>query len=140
MTAIAEQRKYNLVFQAHGKDEPATVKCYELPSMKPMQGFHFGKDDLINIQLLGADGTSASMQSVDIQFKKSPGTRLASPLGDGTEACYLWEAGEEYTHTVNFDGKWSFSAVLRDKDNYLYPLPDPEFQVGDGSSALLRSA
>lgn len=142
MTPIAEQRKYNLVFQAHGKDKPATVTCYEIPSTVPMPALRFGKDDLINIQVLGADGTSASMQSVDIKFTPRPGTRLLSPLGDGTRFHYLWEAGEEHTHTVNSDGDWSFSAELRDKDNQPYPLPDPEFQVGDGVSSpdLLRSA
>lgn len=136
--------EYILVFQAHKINEPATVKCFEVSTGQPLPKLYFREGDKLHIHLLGPDGTASSMQSVAITFKASKTTKLASPLDDGTQAQYVWHAGKPCPHTVSANGDWDFSAVLLDKDNHKYQLPDPEFQVGDGDSdsppALLRSA
>jgi hypothetical protein len=131
MTVTTAQHEYNLVFQGHTTG-PATVVSCQVPS---------AKGDRINIRVLGPDGSPSSMESVMLKFKVKRGP--ASPLGDGTKANYLWQAGDQDTYTVNADGDWEFGAVLTAKNGTQYTLPDPEFQVGDGGDgrpALVHSA
>jgi hypothetical protein len=101
-----------------------------MPSLK------FAEDDRLNIQVLGPDGTSASMESVLVNFTVESGSAL-SPFGDGKKASFLWFAGEQFVHTVTSNGLWTFGAVLTAKDGTQYTLPDPEFQVGDGGGGGL---
>jgi hypothetical protein len=130
MTSSAAKDDYNLVFQGHA-DGLATVVSSHVLSEKPMPNLHFPRGGKINIRVLGPDGTPSSMESVQVDFKVENAPTL-SPLGDGTKANFLWQAGERYTHIVDTDGIWKFGAVLTARNGTQYTLPDPEFQVGDG--------
>lgn len=129
MTVTLSKPAYDLVFQALQKGA-ATVHAYRDGSDKPMSRLSFAPGDRINIRVLGPDGSASSMESVAIDFKVKRGP--PSPLGDGKKTRYVWQAGEQATHTVGVDGRWDFSAELTAKNGTLYKVPDPEFQVGDG--------
>lgn len=130
LTDTDARHKYDLIFQGL-LGGSAKVEARYVPSGKKMKTLHFSQGDKINIRILGPDADAASMASVQVDFTVVSAP-TASPLGDGSKACFVWHAGERYTETVHANGIWSFGAVLTAKDKQTYTLPDPEFQVGDG--------
>jgi hypothetical protein len=130
MSANPEQNKYELIFTAFTTGD-ATVTGVN--GAKKMKKLSFNKACNIKIGTAGPDEGRSSVKSLTITFKALDGAP-PSPIGDGKESSYTWEAknGGKPMPVGRIDGRWDFGAVLTGEDGTQYTLPDPEFQVGDG--------
>ena len=129
MTDTLAQAQYQLLFHGYAIG-PAGVEAksggHRMPKML------FSPGGKISITAIGPDESQSSIKTIEIAFK-AQGDAPPSPLGDGKNARYVWHRGNPPVTIGETAGKWTFTATLLDHNGKGYAVPDPEFQVGDGS-------
>jgi hypothetical protein len=130
MPDTAAQENYELLFHAYDIG-PAGVA--PLCNGKPMTKWVFAPGQPLTIKAIGPDLSGTAIKTIVLDFKALPG-EPASPLGDGTNPHYEWHPGTPSVLIGESCSTWTFTATLKDSKGAEHHMPDPEFQVGDGSA------
>lgn len=128
MSDTAVQENYELLFHAYDVG-PAGVE--PIRNGKPMRAPAFLRGQSLTINAIGPDESGTAIAAIQFDFKAPPGLP-ASPLGDGKNAHFEWRRGMPAVRIGNVAGTWTYTVTLKNRNGLTYPMPDPEFQVGDG--------
>lgn len=129
MSDSAVQENYELLFHAYDVG-PAGVE--PICNGRPMRRAQFTPGQSLKINAIGPDQSGTAIAAIQFDFKAPPGLP-PSPLGDGKNAHFEWRRGAPAVRIGNVAGTWTYTVTLKNSNGLTYRMPDPEFQVGDGS-------